>query len=98
MSLKLGVLVSGEGSNLQALIDSIKKNELSAKIVFVASNKPEIPALKRAEKAGIPCQFLNPAEFFTRESYDEAAAQEFLKRGAQLILLAGFMRILSTKF
>lgn len=98
MTLKLGVLVSGEGSNLQAVIDAVRDKKLNAEIVLVASDKSEIPALKKAEKAGIPYKTLNPAEFSDRENYDQTLAHEFLKHQVQLVVLAGFMRILSAKF
>lgn len=98
MTLKLGVLVSGEGSNLQAVIDAVRDKKLNAEIVLVASDKSEIPALKKAKKAGIPYKTLNPAEFSDRENYDQTLAYEFLNHQVQLVVLAGFMRILSAKF
>jgi phosphoribosylglycinamide formyltransferase-1 len=96
--LRLGVLVSGNGTNLQALLDAIAQGELLAKILAVVSNKKDAFALERAKRAGIPAFYLDPKKFQSREEYDEALARIFLERNVELVVLAGFMRILSIKF
>lgn len=96
--VRLAVLVSGGGTNLQALIDAIARGELNAQIVLVMSNKPGVLALSRAEKAGIPCEVLLPKKSSGREAYDEALAEKVSAYKVDLVVLAGFMRILSGAF
>lgn len=97
-SIRLGVLVSGNGTNLQALIDAIAEGGLRAKITVVVSNKPGVGALERAKQAGIPCAVVEPQLYLDRQEYDAAAAQELRKQDAELIVLAGYMRILTPEF
>lgn len=97
-SLQLGVLVSGRGTNLQALIDAVKGGTLDAEIALVISDKPEAYALRRAEDEGIPTQVLLPETHATRQAYDAALAARLLERGVDLVILAGFMRVLSGAF
>lgn len=92
--IKIAVLVSGNGSNLQALIDA----NLSGQIVGVISNKAEAFALKRAEKAGIPSCVIEHKHYPNRESFDDAMHQQLQDWQVDLVILAGFMRILSAKF
>lgn len=91
---KIAVLVSGSGSNLQALIDA----RLSGQIVGVISNKPEAFALERAQKAGIATSVIEHKQYPDRESFDAAMHQQLLAWDVDLVVLAGFMRILSVKF
>lgn len=95
--LPIAVLISGQGSNLQALIDAIA-NGLPAKIVVVISNKANAFGLERAKKAHIPSVVLPHQHYKSREEYDDALAQCLQKYQAELIILAGFMRILSDRF
>lgn len=88
------VLVSGGGSNLQSLLDSCKV----AKIVGVISNEPNAFALTRAHRAGVPSEVLCHRDFPSREVYDEALAQHVIAYDPGLIVLAGFMRILTPIF
>ncbi|MBE9401973.1 phosphoribosylglycinamide formyltransferase [Acinetobacter albensis] len=92
--IKIAVLVSGSGSNLQALIDA----DLSGKIVGVISNKPEVYALKRAEHAHIQTAVIEHKQYPNREIFDDVMHQQLLEWDVDLVILAGFMRILSAKF
>ena len=92
--MKIAVLVSGSGSNLQALIDA----RLSGEIVGVICNKPEAYALTRAQQAGIQTAVIEHKQYPTRESFDDAMHQQLLAWDVDLVVLAGFMRILSAKF
>ncbi|MFC1570200.1 phosphoribosylglycinamide formyltransferase [Candidatus Omnitrophota bacterium] len=97
--MKLAVFVSGTGSNLQALIDSERAGNLSsAKITLVVSDKSEAYALKRAEEVGIKTFVLEAEGFASREEYDTRIVEELKAEGIELVVLAGFMRILSPVF
>ncbi len=96
--IKLGVLVSGRGSNLQAIIDSIEAGKLPAKIEIVISDKEDAYALTRAKNHGIPALFIDPKSFGSKEEFERAVGDELDKRGVELICLAGFMRVLSPYF
>ena len=95
---KICVLISGNGSNLQAIIDEIKGGRLNAKISGVISNRPNAYGLKRAKEAGIEAVCLDHTDFDTRESYDEALKAQIDAFGADCVVLAGFMRILTPEF
>jgi phosphoribosylglycinamide formyltransferase-1 len=95
---KLAVLVSGHGSNLQAIIDSIERKELDAHLSIVISNIKSAPALARAEKHGIETVFIDPANYSNRKAYDQALIDKLKAVSIDLICLAGFMRILGEKF
>ena len=97
-SFKIGVLVSGRGTNLQAIIDSIEKSELNAEIVVVLSNKKNAPALERAQNKGIETAYLDPKQFINKKEYDLALAGELKNRRVDLVCLAGYMRILNPEF
>ncbi len=94
----LAVLVSGRGSNLQAIIDSIKKNNLPAEVAVVISNVRDAYALERARKHGIENVFLDPESYPDRNSYEQALAERLQSKSVNLICLAGFMRILGKHF
>ena len=96
--VKLGVLVSGSGSNLQAIIDNIENDSVSAEIVLVISDQADAYALERARKHGIPAVSLSWKKFPTREAYDAALAAELKRRNVELVCLAGFMRVLKGEF
>ena len=95
---KIGVLISGRGSNLQAIIDAIASGGLDAKIAVVVSNKPNAPGLERAKQAGIETLYINHKEYASRERFDLAVVAELKKRDVALVCLAGFMRLLSAAF
>jgi phosphoribosylglycinamide formyltransferase 1 len=89
----IGVLISGRGSNLQALIDAIADRSLDARIGLVISNRPDAAGLQRAKSAGIETLVVNHREFASREAFDAAVASELRRRGVELVCLAGFMRL-----
>jgi phosphoribosylglycinamide formyltransferase-1 len=90
----LGVLISGRGSNLQALIDAIAGGTLDARIRVVISNRPGAAGLERAQRAGIETLVLNHRVFPSREAFDAAVATALKSRGVHLVCLAGFMRLI----
>lgn len=96
--LVLGVLASGRGSNLQAIIDAIEAGRLTARIACVITDKKEAYALERSASHGIKGIFLDPARHESRESYDSALVECLREHGVELVCLAGFMRILSPVF
>ena len=91
---KLAVLVSGRGSNLQAIIDSIDREELDAHLSIVISNTKDSMALKRAEKHGIKTIFIDPSTYLNSKEYDKALVLKLKEFSIDLICLAGYMRIL----
>ncbi|MBT3701378.1 MAG: phosphoribosylglycinamide formyltransferase [Alphaproteobacteria bacterium] len=96
--LKVAVLVSGRGSNLQALIDVCAQADFPAEIVTVISNIPDVFALERAAQADIATTVVNHKEFADREAFETALQAAIVQSGAELICLAGFMRILTAGF
>ena len=96
--LVLAILVSGRGSNLQAIIDSIENNSLSAEIALVISDVKDAFALERAQEHGIASLFLDPKSFPDRKSYEQALVNQIQSKSVNLICLAGFMRILGKYF
>lgn len=98
--LRLAVLASGRGSNLQAVIDAIEAGQLHARIVAVISNKREAQALERARKHGVPDVFIDPKPLAGqpdgREAYDRAILDVLRKSGAELVLLAGYMKLVTS--
>ncbi|HHQ6625309.1 phosphoribosylglycinamide formyltransferase [Serratia sp. JSRIV002] len=95
---KIVVLVSGQGSNLQALIDACQQGRIAATIVAVLSNNAQAYGLQRAEEAGIAAQALDAKSFADREAFDAALAQAIDQYQPDLVVLAGYMRILSNAF
>ena len=95
---KLAALVSGHGSNLQAIIDSIERNELDVHLSLVLSDAENALALKRAEKHGIESIFINPASYPSRRKFDQVMANKLKEMSIDLICLAGYMRILGKEF
>lgn len=96
--MKLAVLISGRGSNLQALIDACADDDFPAEIALVMSNKADAFGLERAQKAGIPTEVLNHKDFEDREAFDAAMTAAIEAAGAEFVCLAGFMRLLSDGF
>ena len=95
---KLAALVSGRGTNLQAIIDSIERKELDAHLSIVISNIKDAPAMIRAEKYGVETIFIDPASYPNRKSYDQALIDKLKVAAIDLICLAGYMRILGEEF
>jgi phosphoribosylglycinamide formyltransferase-1 len=91
-------LISGSGTNLQAIIDAIEAKELDAKIQLVLSNRADAYGLVRAKKHGIPIEVLDHKRFSGREDFDQAVVDILQARGVELVVLAGFMRLLSPIF
>ena len=90
---RLGVLISGRGSNLQSIIDAITAGELAASIAVVMSNRAGAQGLQRARDAGIEAIAISSREFADRDAYDRAVADVLLARRVSLVCLAGFMRL-----
>jgi phosphoribosylglycinamide formyltransferase-1 len=95
---RLGVLISGRGSNLQAIIDAIAAGTLKAEIAIVISNVLDAQGLARAADAGIETRVLSHREYHSREAYDNALADALRNHGVDLVCLAGFMRLLGPAF
>ncbi len=93
--VSLGVLISGSGSNLQAIIDNIEAGRLDAKIRIVISNLPDVFGLERAKKHGIPTLVIRNKEFKTREEFDQRLVEVLRANDVDLVILAGFMRIVT---
>ncbi len=104
MAVNIGVLVSGEGTNLQAIMDSVESGKIkNAKLSVVISNKPDAPALERAEKHGIDAVYIDPTDYKGRRwEYDQLTLKTLHEHGvtseAGLVVNAGYMRILSPEF
>jgi len=96
--LPLVVLISGRGSNLQSIIDAIDAGRLPAEVRAVISNRPDARGLARAERAGIPTEVIDHRDYPDRESYDRALAEAIDRYRPALVVLAGFMRILTPEF
>lgn len=92
MTRRIGVLISGRGSNLQALIDATKDGRLDASIAIVISNHADAPGLDRARAAGIPTAVLSHRDWGSRDDYDRALAAELQRHDVNVVCLAGFMR------
>ena len=94
----IAVLISGSGSNLQAIIDASERGEIPCRVALVASNKEDAYGLVRAATHGIPTQLVRHKDFPTRESFDARLVETIRASGAELVCLAGFMRILTPVF
>lgn len=95
---RIAVLISGRGSNLQALIDAVADGRLDAEIALVVSNRPDADGLERARAAGIATIAINHRDYATRELFDDAVVRELRTRDVSLVCLAGFMRLLGRTF
>jgi phosphoribosylglycinamide formyltransferase 1 len=95
---RIAVLISGRGSNLQALIDAVTARRLDAAIAVVVSNRPDAWGLERARTAGIPAVTLPHRDFPTRDAFEAALVAELRARDVALVCLAGFMRLLGPTF
>ncbi len=94
----IAVLVSGSGSNLQAIIDASEKGEIPCRVGLVISNKPDAYGLVRAKKHSIPTEVISHRDFSSREEFDQRLVEILRKSGAELVCLAGFMRVLTPVF
>lgn len=93
--VKLGVLISGTGTNLQAIIDAAGRGELRAEIRIVISNRPDVQGLERARRHAIPTRVIEHRRFASREDFDRALVAALNEHGVELVACAGFMRLLS---
>lgn len=98
MACRTAILISGSGTNLQAFIDRVASGELDLDLCVVFSNKPDAFGLERAARAGIPTACIRHGDFADRESFDRAVAAVLEEFAPELLVLAGFMRILSPWF
>ncbi len=96
--INLAVLISGSGSNLQALIDACARPDYPARIAVVISNRPDAYGLQRAKDAGLDTVMIDHKEFSSREEFDAALASALTQYDIDLVCLAGFMRILTPEF
>jgi phosphoribosylglycinamide formyltransferase 1 len=100
IALRVAVLASGRGSNLQAVIDAIETGTVQSKIVAVISNKKEAPALERARRQGLSAIFVDPKPYAgrpdSREAYDRELLDVLQQHDVELVLLAGYMKIVTT--
>jgi len=99
MNNKIAVLASGKGSNLKAILEAVERGDCCAKVEVVICNKTDAGALQIAKKAGVPhVYFINPKDYAGREAFDVACSQVIQGADCKLIVLAGYMRILSEQF
>lgn len=95
---RIAVLASGEGTNLEAILDAVGRQEIAGEVAIVISDRPDANALKRAAKRGVRSLILNPRDYPDRHSYDQALAQMIKDFNVDLVVLAGFMRLLTAYF
>jgi len=93
--LGLAILISGRGSNLQAFIDARARGDLASDIRLVISNNPQAAGLQRASQAGLATRCINHRDYDSREAFDQALVDELRAHSVDLVILAGFMRILT---
>ena len=98
MTLALGVLVSGTGTNMGAILDAIAGKTLDADVKVVISNVPGAGALERARAAGVPAVVIDDKAFASRADFDAAVVTELRARGVEVVVLAGFMRLVTPAF
>lgn len=96
--VKIGILASGRGSNAQAIIDAIAAGAINGEVVIIISDNPAAEVLKRAEANRIPACCIKRSAFSDKHRFEEALAAELERYGVQLVVLAGFMRLLSVHF
>ncbi len=98
MAIALGVLVSGNGTNLQAILDAIAAGRLDARVALVISNKADVPALGRAARAGVTSTVISHKNQPSREAFDAELVRALREAGVEWVVLAGFMRVLTPVF
>lgn len=97
-SVNIGILISGGGTNLQSIIDNIKNGNIKGEIKIVISNRKDAYGLIRAERSGIKALYIDRKEFNTEKEYNEKIMEEFEKRNIELVVLAGYLKVLSRGF
>ena len=98
MTIRVGVCVSGRGSNLQAILDACRDGRLDARVAYVASSRKSAPALERAKAAGVPAEAFPPAANGGRDAAQQLMARRLVAAEVELVVLAGFDRILGDAF
>ncbi|GIP50249.1 MULTISPECIES: phosphoribosylglycinamide formyltransferase [Paenibacillus] len=93
---RIAVFASGQGSNFQNLLDASRTGDLDAEIVLLVCDKPQAFVVERARRAGVECYLFNPKSYARREDYEAKIAAEMEKRGVDLVVLAGYMRLLTS--
>ena len=96
--VNIGVLISGGGTNLQALIEHIKTGDINGDIKLIISNRKDAYGLERGKAAGIESIYINPKDFTTMEDFNLKLIEEFKKRNITLVVLAGYLKVLSKEF
>ncbi len=96
--ISLGVLISGSGTNLQSIMDAIERKSLTARINIVISNRRDAFGLDRAKRKNIPAICIPHTEFPTRESHEKRIIKELEENGVEVVILAGYMRIITKYF
>lgn len=91
--IRIGVLISGSGSNLQAILDGCREGRIDGQVAVVISDKADAYGLERAQKAGVEAIFLDPATYESKSAYNQALADTLKERAVDLVCLAGYMRI-----
>lgn len=94
----IAVISSGEGTNLQAILDAVKKRSLPARVAVVIADKKNANALNRAKRSGVEARFINPSDYATREDFERAIVAILKSHSVKLVCLAGFMRIFTPYF
>ncbi|MHB9131807.1 MAG: phosphoribosylglycinamide formyltransferase [Armatimonadota bacterium] len=95
---RIGALASGGGSNLQAVMDEINAGNIAGQVVLVISDNPDAYALQRAAQAGIDTAVIRPRDYPSREAFSQALAECLQAADVELVLMAGFMRMVTTEF
>jgi len=94
---RIAVFASGGGSNFQAIIDRVRSGELDVKLELLVSDKPKCKAVERAQEAGIDTYTFHPREYASREAYEREIVAEMQRRGIDLVVMAGFMRLVTNE-
>lgn len=95
-SLRIAVFASGQGTNFQAIVDAVQEGKLDVTIELLVCDKPGAPVVERARKAGVDTFLFTPKEYPSREAYEREIIAELQRRGVELIVLAGYMRIITS--
>lgn len=98
MSLKLAILASGSGTNAQVIFEAVRQKKLDAEICVVVVNRPQAKVLERAKNFGLPAVLIDHTAFFSREEYDRKVVETIKSYGADCIVLAGYMRMVTSYF
>ncbi len=95
---RIAVLASGQGTNLEAILEAAERGEINGQVVLAISDRADAPALGRAEKRKVKALYLDPKKFATRNDYDQALEEAIRAEEADLVVLAGYMRLLTANF